>query len=139
MFNQVFKEFIASLNVNQVRYLVVGGYAVALHGYPRFTKDLDIWVDNSPENARAVVKALAQFGNGGSDRLVGRQSRNGGCKIPNQIFISSAKNPQQPVCWWLVGKTRRILHTIQTRRKRKLLGVLFWFQDTNIENHETRD
>jgi hypothetical protein len=41
MFNQDFKEFIESLNANQVRYLVVGGYAVALHGYPRFTKDLE--------------------------------------------------------------------------------------------------
>ena len=41
MFNQDFKEFIASLNASQVRYLVVGGYAVALHGHPRYTKDLD--------------------------------------------------------------------------------------------------
>jgi hypothetical protein len=38
--NRVFKEFIQSLNDNQVRYLVVGGYAVALHGYPRYTKDI---------------------------------------------------------------------------------------------------
>lgn len=42
MFNQDFKEFIASLNANHVRYLVVGGYAVALHGHPRYTKDLDM-------------------------------------------------------------------------------------------------
>ena len=40
-----FKEFIQSLNDNGVRYLVVGGYAVALHGHPRYTKDIDIWVD----------------------------------------------------------------------------------------------
>lgn len=62
MFNQDFKEFIESLNANQVRYLVVGGYAVALHGYPRYTKDLDIWIESSPENARALVLALTQFG-----------------------------------------------------------------------------
>jgi hypothetical protein len=43
MLNEDFKEFIQSLNDNQVRYLVVGGYAVALHGYPRYTKDIDIW------------------------------------------------------------------------------------------------
>ena len=61
MFNQDFKEFIASLNDNQVRYLVVGGYAVALHGHPRYTKDLDIWVEHSHENAQALIKALAQF------------------------------------------------------------------------------
>ncbi len=44
MFNQDFKEFLQSLNDNGVRYLVVGGYAVTLHGYPRYTKDIDIWV-----------------------------------------------------------------------------------------------
>jgi hypothetical protein len=64
MFNQDFKEFIASLNANQVRYLVVGGYAVALHGHPRYTKDLDIWVERSPENAYAILQALSQFGMG---------------------------------------------------------------------------
>jgi hypothetical protein len=64
MFNQDFKEFIASLNANQVRYLVVGGYAVALHGHPRYTMDLDIWVERSPENASAILQALSQFGMG---------------------------------------------------------------------------
>lgn len=64
MLNQDFKEFIASLNDNQVRYLVVGGYAVALHGHPRYTKDLDVWVDCSQVNAGAIIKALAQFGMG---------------------------------------------------------------------------
>ena len=39
-----FKEFIKLLNKNEVRYLIVGGYAVALHGHPRYTKDLDIWI-----------------------------------------------------------------------------------------------
>ena len=39
MFNQDFKEFIESLNANHVRYLIVSGYAVALHGHPRYTKD----------------------------------------------------------------------------------------------------
>jgi len=62
MFNQDFKEFIESLNANRVHYLVVGGYAVALHGYPRYTKDLDIWIESSPENAQALVQALTQFG-----------------------------------------------------------------------------
>ena len=62
IFNQDFKEFIVSLNDNNVRYLVVGGYAVAMHGYPRFTKDLDIWIDSTPQNAEAIIKALDQFG-----------------------------------------------------------------------------
>src|SRR4030042_5928914 len=52
------KEFIQSLNDNNVRYLVVGGYAVALHGYPRYTKDMDIWIERTPENAKLIVKSL---------------------------------------------------------------------------------
>ena len=64
MLNQDFKEFIQSLNDNGVRYLVVGGYAVALHGYPRYTKDIDIWVDMTMVNASNILKALDQFGFG---------------------------------------------------------------------------
>jgi hypothetical protein len=52
------------LNDNLVRYLVVGGYAVALHGHPRYTKDLDIWIEMTPENAERMVQALEQFGFG---------------------------------------------------------------------------
>ncbi len=57
-----FKEFIQSLNNNDVRYLVVGGYAVAFHGHPRFTKAIDIWVWVDEQNAANLVKALDQFG-----------------------------------------------------------------------------
>lgn len=64
MFNQDFKEFFVSLNANHVRYLVVGGYAVAFHGHPRYTKDIDIWVDRSRENAQAIIAAIEQFGMG---------------------------------------------------------------------------
>ncbi len=62
MLNQDFKEFIQLLNDNQVHYLVVGGYAVAVHGYPRYTKDIDIWIELTQENAASIVKALEQFG-----------------------------------------------------------------------------
>jgi predicted nucleotidyltransferase len=62
MLNPDFKEFIQSLNDNDVRYLVVGGYAVALHGYPRYTKDIDIWIEPDPENANRMVRAIIQFG-----------------------------------------------------------------------------
>ena len=64
MLNQDFIEFIGSLNDNRVRYLVVGGYAVALHGYPRYTKNIDIWVEMTAENASNILKALEQFGFG---------------------------------------------------------------------------
>jgi hypothetical protein len=62
--NQDFKEFIQFLNDNHVRYLVVGGYAVAVHGHPRYTKDIDIWIEMTPENANNLLEALAQFGFG---------------------------------------------------------------------------
>ncbi|MCL4267025.1 MAG: hypothetical protein KJ069_27850 [Anaerolineae bacterium] len=62
--NQDFKEFIQSLNNNQVRYLIIGGYAVAFHGHPRYTKDLDVWVELSQENAASLVAALDEFGFG---------------------------------------------------------------------------
>lgn len=62
MLNQDFKGSIQSLNNNQVCYLVIGGYAVALHGYPRYTKDIDIWIEMSPENATRMLQALEQFG-----------------------------------------------------------------------------
>jgi hypothetical protein len=62
--NKDFKEFIQSLNDNQVHYLVIGGYAVALHGHPRYTKDMDVWIEMKPENAKQITKALEQFGFG---------------------------------------------------------------------------
>lgn len=46
-----FREFIASCVAHEVRFLIVGGYAVAAHGNPRFTKDLDVWVWLDPQNA----------------------------------------------------------------------------------------
>ena len=57
-----FKELIALLNKHKVRYLVVGGYAVARHAQPRATKDLDILVQTTPKNAAAVYAALVEFG-----------------------------------------------------------------------------
>jgi hypothetical protein len=64
MLNKDFKEFIELLNENNVGYLVVGGYAVAFHGHPRYTKDLDVWIDLSPDNADKILNALKQFGFG---------------------------------------------------------------------------
>ncbi len=64
MLNQDFNEFLQSLNNNCVRYLVIGGYAVAFHGHPRYTKDIDVWIEISPENAQRLVKALNDFGLG---------------------------------------------------------------------------
>jgi Nucleotidyl transferase of unknown function (DUF2204) len=57
-----FKEFLELLNRNGVRYLIVGGYALAVHGRPRYTKDLDVWVEIADENAQRVVKTINDFG-----------------------------------------------------------------------------
>ena len=57
-----FKDFLRLLNENQVDYLLIGGYAVAYHGYPRPTGDLDIWVRAVPSNASRIVVALRAFG-----------------------------------------------------------------------------
>lgn len=60
--NQDFRGFIQSLNDNDVLYLVVGGQAVAFHGHPRYTKDLDVWVLLDKTNAQRIVAALQQVG-----------------------------------------------------------------------------
>lgn len=60
--NKDFKEFVQLLNAREVRYLVVGGYAVAAHGHPRYTKDLDVWIDVNPENALKMETVLHEFG-----------------------------------------------------------------------------
>jgi hypothetical protein len=59
-----FSEFIASCVAHDVRFLIVGGYAVAAHGHPRFTKDLDVWVWVDEQNADRLVAALEDFGFG---------------------------------------------------------------------------
>jgi hypothetical protein len=60
--NPDFRDLFAALNDAGARYLLVGGYAVAFHGQPRFTKDFDIWVESSAENADRVFAALEMFG-----------------------------------------------------------------------------
>ncbi len=55
-------ELLRCLNGARVRYLVIGGYAVIHYAEPRYTKDLDIWIECTPENAKRVLKALHKFG-----------------------------------------------------------------------------
>jgi hypothetical protein len=57
-----FKEFLKLLKENEVRYLLIGGYAVGYHGYPRATEDLDIWVAIHLENAQKIVSVLKVLG-----------------------------------------------------------------------------
>jgi hypothetical protein len=57
-----FIEFLRLLNAHEVDYLLIGGFAVALHGYPRTTADIDVWVARRADNARRIVHALRAFG-----------------------------------------------------------------------------
>jgi len=57
-----FEDFVKLLNKHEVEYMVVGGYALAFHGKPRHTGDLDIWINISPHNAKRMLKVLNDFG-----------------------------------------------------------------------------
>jgi predicted nucleotidyltransferase len=59
---QNLKELLFALNKHRVKYVIIGGYAVFVHAQPRMTKDLDVFIESSPENALALYKALAEFG-----------------------------------------------------------------------------
>lgn len=65
-----FEEFFGLLNSYKARYLVVGGYAFAVHGRPRYTGDIDIFLDSSEVNARKIIRVLDEFGFGGADITV---------------------------------------------------------------------
>lgn len=57
-----FKDFVELLNKHKVEYMVIGGYALAFHGEPRFTGDLDIWIDCTEKNAGKMVTVMKDFG-----------------------------------------------------------------------------
>ena len=61
IFHQDFRDFLQALNNNNVEYLLVGGYAVILHGYPRTTGDMDIWVNRTKDNYTKLIKAFIEF------------------------------------------------------------------------------
>ena len=64
MLNRDFKEFAELLNARSVDYMVVGGYALAAHGHPRYTGDIDFWVRPTPDNIARLLNALDDFGFG---------------------------------------------------------------------------
>ena len=57
-----FKEFFALLNAHKVEFIIVGGYALAFHGVPRYTGDIDVYINPGPLNAERIMKALEDFG-----------------------------------------------------------------------------
>ncbi len=62
MLNEDYKEMLQCLADEDAEFIIVGAYAMAAHGYPRATMDIDIWVRPSPDNAQAVLRALRRFG-----------------------------------------------------------------------------
>ena len=60
--NSDFSDLLNLFKAKQVKYMVIGGYAVIQYTEPRFTKDLDLWISTHPENAEAVFDALKEFG-----------------------------------------------------------------------------
>lgn len=62
IFNDDFRDFIIALNENKVEYVLVGAYAVILHGYRRTTGDMDIWVNPTEQNYTKIAKAFYDFG-----------------------------------------------------------------------------
>lgn len=64
MLSQDFREFVELLNKYNVRYLIVGGYAVGIHGHPRYTGDLDVWISSDKETAKMMVQVMQEFGFG---------------------------------------------------------------------------
>lgn len=62
IFNEDFREFLVALNDNEVRYILVGGFSVILHGYSRTTGDIDIWVERTQANYQKIRLAFVQFG-----------------------------------------------------------------------------
>ena len=57
-----FREFLALLNEHEVKFIIVGGYALAFHGAPRFTGDIDVFVKPDHENAKLILNVLTDFG-----------------------------------------------------------------------------
>lgn len=92
--NKDLREFLELLNSNAVDYLVVGAFAVAFHGFPRYTADLDLLVRPTGDNAQRLLRVLSQFGFGGLEicaedfQAPGRVIQLG--VIPNRIDLLTA-------------------------------------------------
>ena len=62
MLNPDFRDILSCLKDEAVEFIIVGAYALAAHGLPRATGDIDLWVKNSPDNAQRIIRALVKFG-----------------------------------------------------------------------------
>ena len=136
-----FVEFIECLISRQVDYLLVGGHALAFHGLPRFTKDIDFWVRPTVENADKILLALDDFGfskiglSQEDFTIPGRVVQLG--QPPNRIdlltsidgvefdpaFLHRVKSEYRGTQLWVIGKKELIENKRSTGRKQDLLDV----------------
>jgi predicted nucleotidyltransferase len=86
--NRDFQEFLQSFVAHEVRFLIVGGYALAAHGHPRYTKDLDVWVWSDPSNSPRIIDALEAFGFGDLDLSAGDFEQAG-------VVVQLGREPQR--------------------------------------------
>jgi hypothetical protein len=86
--NPDFVDLLRAFIAADVRFLIVGAYALALHGRPRATGDLDVWIDATPENAARVIRALTDFGAPLTDVTVDDFSREG---VTYQIGVAPGR------------------------------------------------
>lgn len=77
MFSKDFREFVELLIKHKAEYLIVVGYAVGIHGYPRYTGDLDIWLNPTDENATRILEAIRDFGFSSSDITIDDLTKEG--------------------------------------------------------------
>ena len=136
-----FVEFIEFLISRQVDYLLVGGHALAFHGLPRFTKDIDFWVRPTAENAEKILLALDDFGfskiglTAEDFTIPGRVVQLG--QPPNRIdlltsidgvkfdlaFSRRVESEYMGSRLWVIGKEELIENKRSTGRKQDLLDV----------------
>jgi hypothetical protein len=98
--NSDFRDALRALLESGARFLVVGGYAVIHYTQPRYTKDLDIWIEPSPANARAVARGLGEFGIPDLGITLADLAQPGTGLPPNAIdFITTCSDSNFEKCW----------------------------------------
>lgn len=139
--NPDFRDLFAAFNAAQVRYLLVGGYALAFHGRPRFTRDLDVWLEPNAENAARAYAALGAFGAPLQELQAGDLERPGLIfqigVAPNRIDVltgidgltfADAWPDRQETLYWdqpvpVISRDHLILNKRSTGRPQDLLDV----------------
>lgn len=92
-----FQDLIELLNKHKAKYLVIGGYAVSRHSQPRYTKDLDLLILPAPDSAKAVFRALAEFG----APLRTRKTHDGDATTPTRAL--TPKDFEETGTWYTMG------------------------------------